>query len=254
MLDFALDNGLYYWDTAWIYENVKLGIKSEERVGHIVKDRRKEIFLSTKVSSRNPEEAKRQIETSLKRLQTDHLDILKIHDIQSESDVTKLGEPGNLIDILLEMKEQKVTRFIGFSGHGDASALKLMVEKGIFDTMLFAMNHWSGNTEKRQETALPAAKEQGMGVMMMKVVRPRETIKELAPRELIEYALSLEGPDGIILGMDSMEVVKSNIEILRNFQPLDDIRMKELAFRLTPFYRHENLPWMINGYSDGNWT
>ncbi len=254
MLNYALDNGLYYWDTAWFYENTKLGIISEERVGQVVKTRRKEIFLSTKVTSRDPDEAMRQIETSLKRLQTDHLDILKIHDVQSGKDVAKLSEKGNLIDILMKMKEQKVTRFIGFSGHSEATAMKAMSEKGVFDSMLIAMNHWAGNTEKRQEMAIPAAKAQGMGVMLMKVVRPRETIKELNTKDLIEYALSLQGPDGIALGMDSMAVVKSNLEILRNFKPMNEKEMEKLAMQLTPFYNHKNLPWMQPGYCDGNWT
>jgi hypothetical protein len=129
-----------------------------------------------------------------------------------------------------------------------------MAEKGIFDNMLVAMNHYEGNTEKRQETAFTAAKQQGMGIMMIKAVRPRETVKGLDPRDLIRYALSMKGPDGIVVGMDSLEVVKSNLGILRNFQPLDEVRMKELAFQLQPFYEHKDLPWMKHGYCDGNWA
>jgi uncharacterized protein len=255
LLNYALDNGLYYWDTAWVYQNEKLGIISEERVGKVAKTRRKEIFLSTKVISRNPNEAMRQIETSLKRLQTDHLDMQKIHDVQS-GNITKLSEKGNLIDVLLKMKEQGVTRFIGFSGHTEAIAMKAMAEKGVFDSMLMTMNHWQmeNNPQQRQELAIPAAKAQGMGVMLMKVVRPRETVKGLAPNDLIKYALSLKVPDGSVLGMDSMEVVKSNLEILRNFKPMDETKMKELTVQLAPFYNQDNLPWMKPGYCDGNWA
>jgi predicted aldo/keto reductase-like oxidoreductase len=254
LLNYALDNGLYYWDTAWAYENTNLGITSEERLGEVIKSRRDEIFLSTKVTSRDPEEAMRQIETSLKRLKTDHLDMLKIHDVQTPSDVDVISAKGNLINILLRMKEQGLTRFIGFSGHTEAAALKLMAEKGIFDSMLMAMNHYGGNKEQRQELVIPAAKTQKMGVMLMKVVRPRETVKELDPKDLIRYALSLNGPDGIILGMDSLDVVNSNLEILRNFKPMEETRMKEIALQLTPFYNHQNLPWMTPGYHDGNWS
>lgn len=256
ILNYALDNGLYYWDTAWVYENIKLGITSEVRVGEVVKSRRDEIFLSTKVTSRDPNEAMRQIETSLKRLQTDHLDILKIHDIQSDSDVAKISEKGNLIDILHKMKDQGICRFIGFSGHTEAGAMKKMAERGDFDSMLMAMNHWGRekNPQPRQELAVPAAKDTGMGVMLMKVVRPKETVKGLDPKDLVRYALSLKGPDGIIVGMDSMAVVKSNLEILRNFKPMDEAKMKEIAQQLTPFFDHENLPWMKPGYCDGNWA
>jgi predicted aldo/keto reductase-like oxidoreductase len=266
MLHFTLDNGLYYWDTAWAYDNT-IGkppgkkknprlISSEERLGPVVKTRRNEIFLSTKVTSRDPDEAMRQIEISLKRLQTDHLDQLMIHDVRSMEDVDKLSEKGNLIDILHRLKEQGLTRFIGFSGHTEAAAMKAMVDRGDFNTMLIAMNHWgaANNPQKRQEMAIPAAKAKGMGVILMKVVRPRESIKTLIPTDLVKYALSLKGPDVIVLGMDSIDVVKSNIEILRNFKPMDEAKMNEMGMELTPFHNHENLPWMQPGYTDGNWN
>ena len=266
LLHYTLDNGLYYWDTAFAYDNT-IGlppgktkssrlVTSEERLGTVVATRRKEIFLTTKVTSRDPNEAMRQIETSLKRLQTDHLDQLMIHDVQSMDDVAKLGEKGNLIDILHRLKEQGLTRFIGFSGHTEAAAMKAMADRGDFDSMLIAMNHWNAanNPQKRFEMAVPAAKAKGMGVIMMKVVRPRETITTLNPTDLINYALSLKGPDLIELGMDSIDVVKSNLEILRNFKPMDEAKMKELAQELTPFYNHENLPWMEDGYCDGNYA
>lgn len=257
MLNFALDNGLYYFDTAWAYTSLKgLPVISEERMGPVVSVRRKEIFLSTKVTSREPNEAMRQIETSLKRLQTDHLDQLMIHDVQSMADVNKLSEKGNLIDILHRLKEQGLTRFIGYSGHTEAAAMKAMADRGDFDTMLMAMNHWQSNItqQNRQELAIPAAKAKGMGVILMKVVRPRETITTLKPTDLIKYALSLKGPDVIVLGMDSIDIVKANLEILRSFKPLSQQRMEELAQDLTPFYNHENLPWMKLGYRDGNWA
>lgn len=266
LLHFTLDNGLYYWDTAFAYDNtigVPPGKKrssrlvtSEERLGSAVKARRNEIFLSTKVTSRDPNVAMRQIETSLKRLQTDHFDQLMIHDVQSMADVAKLGEKGNLIDILHRLKEQGLTRFIGFSGHTEAAAMKAMADRGDFDSMLIAMNHYNASTnpQKRVEMAIPAAKANGMGVILMKVVRPRETITTLNPTDLIKYALSLKGPDVVVIGLDSIDVVKSNLEILRNFKPMDEAKMKELAHELTPFYNHENLPWMQADYCDGNYA
>ncbi|MEI7808865.1 MAG: aldo/keto reductase [Verrucomicrobiota bacterium] len=256
VLNYALDNGLYYWDTACDYENKKLGFTSEGRIGEVLKTRRKEVFICTKVDSRDPDEAKRQIERSLKRLQTDHLDILKIHDVKSVEDVAKVSEKGNLIDIVHQMKEQGVARFIGFSGHANAEALKSMADRGDFDTMLMALNHYnqSKNPQPRQALVLPAAKAKGLGVMVMKTVRPRENIINLDPNELVRYALSLSGPDGILLGMESVAVIDSNLKTLRTFKPLEEQRMKELALDLSPFYRHENLPWMKFGYRDGKWS
>ena len=263
MLNYALDNGFYYWDTAHIYDNTvapPIGrsksselIISEERMGDVVKTRRKEIFLSTKVSARNPSEAMKEIELSLKRLQTDKLDMLKILNVASLADIDEMSQKGHLIDILIKMKEQGVTRFIGFSGH--VNDLKEMPKRAPFDSMLIAMNHYTPKRNtKHEETTIPAAKEKNMGILLMKAVRPKETIEGLTAPDLIRYALSLDGPDAVVVGMDSVEVVKSNLAILNNFKKMTPEKMKELAVQLQPFYRHENLPWMQPGYCDGKWT
>jgi len=253
MLRFALDNGLYYWDTAHDYINATNGTISEERLGHIVKQRRKEIFLSTKISARDPEKFKLQIEESLKRLQTDHVDMLKIHSVESADDVKNICRTGGVLDLVTKMKEEGITRFIGFSGHGNADALKSMVDTGLFDSMLFAMNHYGDNKENRQGTLIPSAKARGMGIMLMKTVRPKETVQGIEIRELIRFALSLNGPDGIAVGMDSKKVVESNLDLLRNFKPMNSEEKLKYAYILSPFFRHENLEWMRFGYHDGYW-
>lgn len=251
MLTFALDNGLYYWDTAHSYVNNATGAVSEERLGHIVKNRRNEIFLSTKVTARDPEKAKLEIEDSLKKLQTDHLDMLKIHSVASVEDVSEICKKGGVLDHISKLKEQGVTRFIGFSGHGDAQALRAMVDTGRFDSMLFAMNHYDQNKNDRQGMVMPAAEKKGMGIMLMKTVRPKETINGLDPKELVRFAMSLDGPHGVIVGMDSMKVVESNLSLLRNFKPMDQSEKQRYAMLLAPFFRHENLDWMQPGYHDG---
>jgi uncharacterized protein len=253
MCNYALDNGLYYWDTANSYINNATGAISEERLGHIVKDRRDEIFLSTKIAARNTEEAKKQIEESLKRLQTDHLDMLKIHSVESPGDVKEITKTGGVLDLISRMKEQGVTRFIGFSGHADAEALRMLVETGRFDSMLFAMNHYTKDMD-RQGTVIPAAKKRGMGIMLMKAVRPKETISGLDAKQLVRFALSLDGPSGVVVGMESRKVVDSNLDLLRNFKPMDQAEKQKYAMMLSPYFRHENLAWMDPGYHDGMWT
>ncbi|TAL63468.1 MAG: aldo/keto reductase [Bacteroidetes bacterium] len=251
MCTYALDNGLYYWDTAHSYVNTSTGAVSEERLGHIVKNRRKEIFLSTKVTARDPEKAKLEIEESLKRLQTDHLDILKIHSVESPEDVNDICKKGGVLDLISKLKEEGVTRFIGFSGHGNAQALKAMVDTGRFDSMLFAMNHYDADKENRQGTVIPAAQQRGMGIMLMKTVRPKETIQGIDARELVRFALSLEGPNGIAVGMDSKKVVDSNLNLLRNFKPMNSEEKLKYTMILSPYFRHENLKWMKTDYQDG---
>ncbi len=251
MCSYALDNGLYYWDTAHSYVNTETGAISEERLGHIIKNRRKEIFLSTKIAERDLEKAKAEVELSLKRLQTDHLDMMKIHAIESMEEVNRICKTGGVLDLFSKLKEEGVTRFIGFSGHGNAQALMAMLETGRFDSMLFAMNHYDGNKENRQGTLIPAAKERGMGIMLMKTVRPKETIKGIDVAELVRFALSLEGPSGIAVGMDSKKVVDSNLNLLRNFKPMNSNEIQKYAMLLSPYFRHENLEWMKKGYHDG---
>ena len=265
MLNYALDNGFYYWDTAHTYDNTIASppwrktkptelVTSEVRVGEVVKTRRKEIFLSTKVQAREPDAAMKQIELSLKRLNTDKLDMLKIHGVENIEEIDKMSQKGGVIDIIMRLKEEKVTRFIGFSGHGNTAALTELTKRAPFDSMLVSMNHYTVRQKtKHEETTIPAAKEKKMGVLLMKAVRPRETIEGLNTPDLIRYAMSLEGPDAVVVGMDSVQVVKSNIQILSNFQKLSPEKMQQLAFQLAPFYRHENLPWMQKGYTDGNW-
>jgi len=263
MLNFALDHGFYYWDTADSYDNtiaVPPGKKksarlvvSEERVGEVVKYRRKEIFLCTKLSPRNPVDVMKQLEISLSRLHTDHLDMLMIHDVHSLDDNVTLLQKGGLVDILHRLKEEKVTRFIGFSGHASAEALKDMAEKGNFDALLMAMNHWGGDKEKREEGVIPCALGMNMGVLLMKAVRPKETVPDVKAPDLIRYALSLEGPHAVTIGMDSIDVVKSNIEILKNFVAMNEEEKQKMAFALTPFFHHQNLPWMEKSYFDGHW-
>jgi hypothetical protein len=156
-----------------------------------------------------------------------------------------------VLDYISKLKEEGITHFIGFSGHGNAKALENMVSTGRFDSMLFAMNQYGNKTENRQERLVPAAKKTGMGVMLMKTVRPKETIQGIETGELLRYALSLEGPDGIVVGMDSKKVVESNLNILRNFKPMNTTEKSKYSAILSPFFQHQDLEWMKNGYHDG---
>ena len=251
MITYALDNGMYYWDTAHQYENKKLGFASEERLGKVLKTRRKEVFLATKVDAREPDEAKKMIEDSLNRLQTDHVDLLQIHSIQSMEDVDKLGKKGDVVDVVRQMKEEGITRFIGFTGHTSAEAMKAMAERYELDNMLIALNHHQEGKQAFEEQAVPAARKNGLGVMVMKTIRPREQVKTLSIKDLVRYALSLKQADGAVIGMDSLEVVKANIALLKDFKPMTEPEMEQMQVALAPFYNNPGIQWMQPGYKDG---
>jgi aryl-alcohol dehydrogenase-like predicted oxidoreductase len=249
ILETALNSGLYYWDTAADYKNDTQF--SEERIGKILKNVRNQVFLSTKVGQRNGEDAKRTVETSLKRLQTDYIDLYQIHSITNEEEVRKFGDKDGVLPVLKKYREEGVIRHIGFTGHTSASAMKLAAEIYDFDTMLIALNHQQKGKEPFEENPVPFAAGKGMGVLAMKVIRPRETVKGLSPDDLIKYALSLKGVTAAVVGTDSIEVLQKNIATIRSFKPLGDERMKELRGALDPFYKSKTLPWMQPGYYDG---
>jgi hypothetical protein len=93
-----------------------------------------------------------------------------------------------------------------------------------------------------------------MGLMLIKSIRPKDTIPGVDATGLVRYALSLEGPNGVVVGMDSKKIVDANLEILRNFKPMSVEERAKFAQLLTPFFRHQNLSWMEPGYCDGKWA
>ena len=248
ILEAALDNGFYYWDTAADYKNnVQF---SEERIGKILPSIRSKIFISSKVGERKADDAKRTIETSLKRLNTDYIDLYQIHSITTEDEVKQFGAADGVLPVLQKYKEQGVIRHIGFTGHTSASAMKLAAEMYDFDTMLIAMNHQQKG-EKFEENPVQFAAFKGMGVLAMKAIRPRETVTSLNPDDLIRYALSLKGVTAAVIGIDKKELITENAAIVKNFKPFDAEKMNSLRAELQPFYKSKTLPWMQPGYFDG---
>jgi predicted aldo/keto reductase-like oxidoreductase len=251
ILEYAFDNGLYYWDTAANYGNDK--ISSEERVGMALKDRRDNVFLVTKVGEREADEAKVTIERSLKRLQTDHIDLLHVHSLESVEDAEQLGEKGKVLEVLHQYRDQGIVKHIGFTGHASAAGMKRAAELYDFEVMMIALNHQvATGEEKFEELPVPFAADKGMGVVAMKVIRPRETVEGLAVSDLVKYALTLDHFNLANIGYDNMEALKENLAILKEFKPFDAEKMDEMRMALGPFYRHENLPWMDSRYVDGS--
>lgn len=249
ILTHALDNGLYYWDTAHSY--VYNGVVAEKRYGLILKDRRDEVFLSTKFGERTYDGAMRQFEESLKRLQTDHVDLLQIHLITSLEDVDKIGAENGALKALIKLKQEKATRFIGFSGHLSAEAMAEAARRYDFDTMLIALNHYSDGKENFEKKAIPEAAKKNMGILVMKVIRPKETVPDINTDDLIHYALNLEHVSAAVIGTDGMDVLKNNIQLLKNFKPMSAQKMQQMTSHLKPFFESKSLEWMNPGYTDG---
>ena len=250
ILEYAFNQGLYYWDTASMYGNDQ--ISSEERIGKILMNHRPNVFLVSKTADRGADEAKKSIEQSLKRLGTDRIDLMHVHAIRSVEDAEQLGEKGKVLEVLQQYKSEGIVKHIGFTGHTTAEGMKRAAELYDFEVMMMALNHQSREgTEKFEELPAPFAMKKGMGVVAMKVIRPRETVEGLAASDLVKYALSLKEFHMINVGISNMEVLQSNLEIIRDFEVLEPEKMEEIRLALQPFYKGKNLAWMQPSYRDG---
>jgi len=242
----ALDAGITYFDTAPSYNNGQ----SEQNYGEVLATRRKEVFLASKTGNRSCDGAMREVEASLKRLRTDRLDLLQIHGVTEKEDFSKWDASDGVLKALNKLRDQKVTRFIGVTGHENAQAMRRAIELFDFDTILTTFNP----TARRlafQELVLPLAREKRMGILAMKVMggglgslAVGNPIKnddvwyhDAAPRQaqagmLIRYALGLP-ISAAVVGMGSLEHLKVNVAAVRDDRPLSEPERKELEQRMS---------------------
>ncbi len=161
----ALDAGINYFDTAASYGNGQ----SETNFGKVVARRRNEIFLSTKTGNRSYDGAMRDIEQSLKRLQTDHLDVWNVHSTTDKEDISLWGKPDGCLKAFYKMRDEKVIRFIGVTGHETAEAMSRAIEMYDFDNIVTTFNPVPRRKPFREEL-LPRLVKKNMGIVNIKVM------------------------------------------------------------------------------------
>ena len=226
----ALDHGINFFDNAWEYHK---GV-SEERMGHALKGRRDQAILMTKVCThgRKKDVAMQMLEESLKRLQTDHLDVWQVHEVVYYNDPEKIYAADGVLEALTAAKQQGKVRFVGFTGHKNPSIHLDMLNRGYaFDTVQMPINPFDYSFRSFEKNVLPGAVEKGLAVFGMKSMSGSgESIVNgaLTPTEALSYAMSVPGVSTTISGMDSIAVLDQNLEILRNFKPLSERQMNQL--------------------------
>jgi predicted aldo/keto reductase-like oxidoreductase len=240
----GLDLGITYIDTAESYG------KSEQRIGKAVKGRRDGVFIATKLSSRDPEKSFEIVEASLKALQTDHLDLLHIHSLLLEDDLDKIEAKGGVLDQVLKMRDQKMTRFIGITSHTDPTTLRNALERHDFDCTQMALNgglvgmkNGKGGMVPNdaiktsfETVALPVANRKKMGVIAMKVMAQDALIGPAEPSKLMYYSLSLP-ITAVVIGMPKFEHIEENCRLAKAFKPLPASEMKKLSNELSAKYK-----------------
>jgi len=225
----AIDHGVTFFDNAWEYHD---GL-SEERLGKALKGKRQDVFLMTKVCTHGREKnvAMRMLEESLRRLQTDHLDLWQIHEVIYENDPDLIFALNGVSEALAEAKRQGKVRFVGFTGHKDPEIhLKMLAHDFPFDTVQMPLNCCDGTFRSFETQVLPEVNRRGMAALGMKSLGGSgELVRHgaVTPEQGLKYAMSLPVAT-TISGIDSLEVLNQNLAVAINFQPLDATSMQAL--------------------------
>lgn len=254
-LETAIKSGINLFDTAPSYtlSGFNMGTSktlgtSEARFGQVLSPYRKQIILSTKVESRNPDLMKEELEVSLKSMKTDYIDILMIHAIAPSDNVSEIEK--GVYKELIKLKEAGTIRFIGFSSMDSAERSRDLLENLDFDVALLAMNATQyGNYAK---IALPVARKKNVGVIAMKVMR-NLVGEDATAEELFEYAWTQEGVASAVVGHYGMKPLKENIKLARKFikSGQASIRRTELENRMSKYANPDTFCWAQPGYQDG---
>ena len=215
----AIDAGVTFLDNAWEYN----GGRSEELMGKALQGRRQQVFLMTKVCShgRDKRVALQQLDESLRRLKTDYLDLWQIHEV-----------------VYLDAKRQGKVRFIGFTGHKDPKIhLKMLGHDFPFDTCQMPLNVFDGTYRSFEQEVLPVLTQRGIAPIGMKSLSGNaEPIKQglVTPEEALRYVLSLPVAS-LVSGIDSRDVLRQNLDIVRRFVPMTVAEMQGLRTRVARY-------------------
>ena len=241
----AIDAGATFLDCAWEYNDGE----SERRMGKALAQDgyRQRAFLMTKdcAHDRRANHSMLKLEQSLKRLQTDRLDLWMIHEVVWEEDPDRIFAPGGSAESLLKAKEQGKVRYIGFTGHKHPDIHRRMLSQGFpFDAVLMPLNVLDAHHASFEREILPLCAEQGIAPLAMKSAAGGHLFtsgSDITPREALRYAMSLPVAT-VVSGMESLAVLEQNLAIARDFQPLTEAERADLLARSQPFAeggRHE---------------
>jgi predicted aldo/keto reductase-like oxidoreductase len=230
----AIDRGITFMDNCWDYHEGK----SEVRMGKALRDGyREKVFLMTKIDGRSKRGAVAQINQSLSRLQTDHLDLLQFHEIIRMDDPDRIFAPGGALEAVVEAKSAGKLRYIGFTGHKDPAIhlhmLDLAKKNGFrFDTVQMPLNVMDAHYRSFQHQVLPALVSDHIGVLGMKSMGSGDILKSkvVTPIECLHYALNL--PTSVVInGIDKMNLLDQAFEATASFKPMSQEEVAALLAR-----------------------
>lgn len=237
----AIDRGIRYFDTAWAYS----GGQAEERLGLVVKERRKEMWIATKTVHSSRDGARRQLEESLKRLQTDHVDEWRLHNMYSFDRLDAFMAKDGALEAAVKARDEGLVRFISVSGHSDPQILVEALNRFPFDSALVAVSVLDHFIKSFAEEFLPFAQASGIGIVGMKVLGLGSLTHEV--ERSLRYAFGLP-VSTVIVGMESMSQLEQNLAIAENFTPMSDAErlqfFKDVIHLVTP----QNMRWKADDW------
>lgn len=230
----AIDNGVNFMDNCWDYNNGE----SEVRMGKALRDGyRQKVFLMTKIDGRTKELATQQLDQSLQRLQSDHLDLLQIHEVIRMSDPERVFGPNGTMEALLAARKAGKIRYIGFTGHKDpAIHLKMLhtafAHNFTFDTVQMPLNVMDPHYRSFAKMVVPVLVEHKIGVLGMKPLAngiiPRSGI--VSATECLHYAMNL--PTSVVInGCDTMDRLHQGLDAVRSFKSMTKTQVADLLAR-----------------------
>ncbi len=225
----AVDGGVTFFDNCWEYHRGK----TEDWMGKGLKGIRDRVFLMTKVCTHGREKdlAMQMLEQSLRRLQTDHLDLWQIHGVSFENDPDLFIRPNGAAEALTQAKKQGKVRFVGFTGHKDpAIHLKMLATGFAFDSVQMPLNPFDSQFHSFERQVLPELNRRGIAPLGMKPLQGHgDAILKgaITPEDALRYAMSLPVAT-TITGIDKPEVLRQNLKIAQNFRPMDAAEMQRV--------------------------
>jgi uncharacterized protein len=227
----ALDSGINFLDNCWDYN----GGQSEVRMGKALRDGyRKKAFLMTKIDGQTKQAASQQLEESLRRLQTDHIDLLQFHEVIRDTDPDRIFGKGGGMEAVLEAKKQGKVRYIGFTGHKSPDIHLKMLNTAFahdftFDSVQMPLNLMDAHFDSFEKKVLPVLVEHKIGVLGMKPLGDKQILKSktATPVECLHYAMNL--PTSVVItGCDSIDILHQALEAARSFKPMNSSEVAAL--------------------------
>lgn len=227
----ALDSGINFLDNCWDYNNGQ----SEIRMGKALRDGyRQKAFLMTKIDGRTKQAAAQQIDQSLQRLQTNHLDLLQFHEVIRMNDPERIFAPGGGMEAALEARKAGKLRFIGFTGHKSPDMHLKMLEIAKahdfrFDTVQMPLNVLDAHYDSFQQEVLPVLVKEQIGVLGMKPIGNGLVLnsKTVSAVDCLRYALNL--PTSVVItGCESLPILQQALDLVRSFKPLSEDEVTSL--------------------------